>query len=357
MLPATVNAPAAEPPAALLADYATHLARSGRGNVGYERAARSFLRRWPQVQAWAALPLGRRLAAGAATRPFVTFLMVSRRLRPGYDYLLARKLSSFWRDLAGSVLQPDLDRFIAAATELGFSERVASGVASQVIARLLIETGRGLDELTEVDLAALAQACRERQRRTGRGVAALPHRFAHGPAGALPPPLPLEVRMADVGEPLRAAFVAYLTRKSATCRPKTVSSLATRLAHFGRFLAAADPELSSLAALERRRHIEPFITSLTTATNTVTGEPITVADRAGGCTRSRTSSPRSPSGGGRTHRPLADFPLGPATTAPTAAALPARRRRRRLSDTLAASANRLAADALLLQRACGLRNR
>ena len=51
-----------------------------------------------------------RRRAGSATRPFVTFLMVSRRLRPGYDYLVARKLSSFWRDLTGSALQPRLTR-------------------------------------------------------------------------------------------------------------------------------------------------------------------------------------------------------------------------------------------------------
>jgi len=37
--------------------------------------------------------------------------------------------------------------------------------------------------------------------------------------------------------------------------------------------------LTSLNQLDRRQHIEPFITSLTTATNSVTGEPITVADR------------------------------------------------------------------------------
>lgn len=73
--------------------------------------------------------------------------------------------------------------------------------------------------------------------------------------------------------------MAYLNRKYATCVPKTVSSLATRLAHFGRYLAAADPSLTSLNQLDRRRHIEPFITSLTTATNSVTGEPITIADR------------------------------------------------------------------------------
>lgn len=368
MLPATVNAPAAEPPARVLAAYTAHLTISGRGNIAYDRAARSFLRRWPQVQSWADRPLARQLAAGSATRPFVTFLMVSRRLRPGYDYLVARKLSSFWRDLTGSALQPDLDRFVAAAGELGFSERMASGVASQVIARLLIETGRGLDELTEADLTDLALACQQRQERTGRGWrhyrgAAHTARQVLFHLGALdrpaPPaqvPLPLEERMVDVAAPLRAAFIAYLQRKSATCRPKTVSSLATRLAHFGRFLADIDPELASLAALDRRRHIEPFITSLVEATNTVTGEPITLADRARRVHAVGNFLAEITEWGWQDAPPRrlvfrSDLPRLPR---PLPRYLPVDADRR-LTAALTDSPNRLAADALLLQRTCGLR--
>lgn len=72
------------------------------------------------------------------------------------------------RDLTGSALQPDLDRFVANAGELGFSERMASGVASPVIARLLIETCRDLDELAEADSTDLAVARLRRQEHTGR---------------------------------------------------------------------------------------------------------------------------------------------------------------------------------------------
>ena len=47
--------------------------------------------------------------------------------------------------------------------------------------------------------------------------------------------------MAEVPPALRPAFVAYLERKSGTCQTKTVSGLATRLAHFGVFLGQIDP--------------------------------------------------------------------------------------------------------------------
>ena len=68
-----------------------------------------------------------------------------------------------------------------------------------------------------------------------------------------------------VRPPIRATMIAYLERKRATCQPKTVSAIATRLTHFGVFLADADPGLDSIAALDRRRHIEPYLTSLVDA--------------------------------------------------------------------------------------------
>ena len=107
--------------------YLEHLRLRGRGNTAYTQAARSFLRRWPHVQDWADIALHRQLAANSSTRPFVTFLMVTGRLQPGYDYLLARKLSSLWHDLTASPLEPDLIRFISAAIELAFTLRIALG--------------------------------------------------------------------------------------------------------------------------------------------------------------------------------------------------------------------------------------
>jgi integrase len=367
MLPATVSAPAAEPPASILAAYAHHRDRSGRGNILCYRAARQFVHRWPDVQDWAGLPLRRQLAADHNLRPFITFLMVSRRLRPGWDYLVSRKLSSLWRDLDGSALQPDLDTFMNAARELGFSQRVASAVASQIIARLLIQTGHDLDELTEHDLTDLVAACRARQAATGRGWKhyrsalhtarqVLFHlQVLDSPAPPAQVMLPLETRMAGVTEQLRGSFVAYLRRKSATCRPKTVSAIATRLAHFGRFLAETDPGLQSLAALDRRAHIEPYLAA-TTAAVTAAGEPITVADRARrvsavACFLAEITEWGWPDAPSRKLVFRSDIPRLPK---PLPRYLPVDADRR-LGEALAASPYRLAADALLLQRACGLR--
>src|SRR5690349_2200093 len=112
--------------------YCDHLAATGRGNTSYFQAARVFFRRWPDPQAWAGEPLPVRLAAGSATRPIITFLMLHGGLRPGYDYLLERKLSPIWREIKGSPLAGDLEAFLGAAAELGFTERVRFATGSQV---------------------------------------------------------------------------------------------------------------------------------------------------------------------------------------------------------------------------------
>ena len=49
-----------------------------RGVNQRTEAARGFLRRWPDPQAWADEPLATRLALPQATRPFITFLMLQR---------------------------------------------------------------------------------------------------------------------------------------------------------------------------------------------------------------------------------------------------------------------------------------
>jgi integrase len=287
MQPATACDPSPDPHAA----YLDYLAATGRASHPYRWAARVFFGRWPDPQAWAAEPLPARLSASSSTRPLITFLMLHRMLRPGYDYLLERKLSSIWREISASPLAADIARFMAAAEQLGFTERVRFATGSQVPARLLIQAGRPLGELTLADLAEFTAACQDRHERTGKGhrhyLAAVSnaHRVLFH-LGILdePPraggPVPFDERLAGVRPAIRAPMIAYLERKRATCQPKTVSGIATRLRHFGEFLAWSDPGLGSIASLDRRAHIEPYLTSLTEATRPGGRELITVADRS-----------------------------------------------------------------------------
>jgi integrase len=363
----TVYAPGADP-RPLLAAYRRHLQSTGRGNASYWWAARNFFSRWPAPEMWAAEPLDVRLSASSAARPLITFLMLRGHLRPGYDYLLERKISSLWRELGDSPLGTDLARVLAAAAELGFSERVRTANASQVPARLLIQTGRRLDDLTTADLDEFSAACRAREQRTGDGWRhyqsglSFTHRvlFHLGVMPAPPEPGPKPVPFADrpdgIIPAIARAMTAYLELKMATCKPKTVSSLATRLMHFGRFLTAADPGLAALAALDRRRHIEPYLASLADTANTKNDSVITVGER-----HCRVLAVRNF---------LADITAWGWDDAPSrqlifpgdTPKLPRLLPRylpvdadRRLARALRESPYELAASALLLQRACGLR--
>jgi len=373
MLPASASAPTPDlgpGPSAdgVLSAWRANQAATGRGNPASDWAARSFLARWPRPQDWADQPLAARLELPPSTMSLLMFLMVQGWLRPGWDWLVAKKLSSFWREATGSRLEADMTRFCGTAVAVGFTELQAKRAASQSVGRLLIQTGRGLDQLTLGDLDELADACRAREAATGQGwrhyrsalVCAHTVLFHLGIVEAPPEPAQqpdtFEARLADCHPNLRPAFVAYLERKFGTCRPKTVSSLATRIAHFGRFLAEVDPDLTSLATLHRQRHIEPYLNSVATAVSTTTGKPITVADQDrriravanmlneitewgwdDAPTRKlifRTDHPRKP-------RPLPRYVPVDAD--------------RRLTAALEASDYRIAADALLLARAVGLR--
>jgi len=274
----------------LLAAYLDHLRATGRGNLSYERAARRFFRAWPDPQSWAAQPLEDRLAADKATRPVVTFLMLHQGLHPGYDYLLERKLSPLWREIRGSWMQAEIDRFLDAAETLGFTMRTRLATGSQVAARLLIQTGRRIEGLVQDDLDEFADVCHERTRRTGTShrhyLSAISNTqtvlFHLGILDSPPRsggPVPLDERLAQVTAPIRAEMIDYLERKKATCQAKTVSAMATWLKHFGVFLTVLDPELATVRDLDRRRHIEPWLASLLDTLSEKDGQPISIGDR------------------------------------------------------------------------------
>ncbi|WP_217898690.1 hypothetical protein [Haloechinothrix alba] len=172
-----------------------------------------------------------RLSANTSTRPVITFLMLHRALQPGYDYLLERKLSSIWREITESPLGTDLERFMATAAELGFTERVRLATGSQVPVRLLIQTGRPLEQLTVTDLAEFTAACRDRQTRTGKGhkhyLAAASNAqrvlFHLGIVEQLPRsggPVPLPERLADVTPPVRATMIAIWNANAQRVSPR-----------------------------------------------------------------------------------------------------------------------------------------
>lgn len=354
-------------PADIYHRYLAELARSGRGSAPYYSSARTFMQQWPHPQDWAHEPLEVRLSANSSTRPFITFLMLHNLLRPGYDYLLERKISSLWREIDASPIGGDLAEFLTTAHRLGFTQRVRTATGSQAPARLLIQTGRRLHQLTVADLDEFADACRMRQARTGQGW----HHYKAALAnthlvlfhlGVLPePPRPggpwdFAVRLDGITPAIAAAMIDYLNAKRGTCTRHTVSSMATRLTGFGRFLTDLDPTLTRLAQLDRRRHIEPWLASLPDAVNSKTGAPIGVADHARRVVAVNTFLTEITEWGWNDapSRKLLFRNDIPRLPKPLPRYIPVDADRR-LTDALRCSEHELAASALLLARACGLR--
>ena len=369
MPPASANARVPDAPSLLQAYVACATAR-GRANKSFLQGARAFLARWPEPQEWADEPLEVRLAAGSSQWPLLNFLMFWGHLQPGYDYLVERKLSALWREMPIGPWGAELRRYQAAAQALGYGPRTCAGTASQIAARLLIQTGRPLIELTEQDFAEFEQAIAERERRHGRSfkhyrnaLYAARTVIYHLGSGAEPLAKASiqwrwswERHLEGVPESLRVSFVRYLECCVGTHRRSTVSHMASRLAHFGRLLARLDPDLTSLAELDRQRHIEPFLHDVAAARHRFTGAPLSASERRDRIfVISRMLSaiaewgwPEAPVRRLIFARDVPRLPRALPRYIPPDAD-------RRLVRALESWPNRLRADALLLMRATGLR--
>jgi site-specific recombinase XerD len=351
--------------------YLTWLAARGVGNHTYDSGARSFLARYPGPQAWACLPLEKRLAGSRPhLQPLLNFLMLHRHLRPGYDYLLDRKLTAILREAPASPLGTDLARFLAAAEALGYSGRTRTGMASQIAIRMLIQTGRGLGDLADADFGALEKALTACEERLGRNLkhyrsALYASRAVTYHLGAPAEPVPKrstpgrrswELHLAGVPGQVRRPMTAYLERLHGTLARSSVQGTASELAHFGRFLARHDPHLESLADLDRQRHIEPYLNEVAAAVNHRTGATIVASTakkriQAVGSFLDAIAEwgwPEAPA------RRLIFSRDAPKLPHPLPRYLPPDQERALLT-ALENSPSRLRADALLLMRATGMR--
>ena len=281
-LPAPVNAPS-DPgrpgPEELLAGYLAAQRARDAGNRRFSGAARVFLGAGRIRRPGRPNHCRTGLAANSSTRPLLNHLMLFGYLHPGYDYLLERRLQAVLREAKGSPMAADLNRFLAAAAELGFTSKTAAGMASQIAMRMLIQTGRRLVELTEDDIAVFDAAMDEREATRQRS-------FKHYRAAlratrtvlyhlGAPVAAPIKDRphlrgqsgrhLIGVPEAITRSLAAYLECAAGTRTSSTVDNIDRRLGQFARFIAHADPALASLAGLDRQRHIEPYLAAVAAA--------------------------------------------------------------------------------------------
>ncbi len=265
-------------PAGLLDAFVDHDNRLG-GQRAYRlerrKAAQAFLARHPDLDEWMARPLEARLVELGRHElawPFVAYAIVTGAVRADAELLFAKNFGHSMFRWINVMFPGDIARLEDAATRLGAaSPRVAVRGAVQLAVAF---AGRAPSTLTMEDLDQLAAAIdtsprlSEPMRRGRRGdlfrlrrflfeagmVTLLPaqHRREGGPATR-------EARVSVVRAPeFRRTLTAYLDARATVLRPKTIDKLTSALAIFGEFVCDLDPELKSVAALERR-HIEAFL--------------------------------------------------------------------------------------------------
>jgi integrase len=255
---------------ALVAAYRADLEAAGQfAENEVISPARAFLLR-VGVAGWPGLSLEQQLAVGGHDRRLVAWLIVTGRVRPTAEYLIASKLRV--GKVAAWVHRSFHARFLEVGSELGFDPKSAelqwwavakvaalAGVPPERLTKAQLDTGR------EQLLAAT------RQLHPGHPMRARPTRL-HGAEATLfhagvidsPPrkrhPDKSAVRAqqwAAVPPRLRQTLQSYIEQMRLSLRPATMVRVEAVLREFASWLMTDVPEVAAVADL-RREHIERY---------------------------------------------------------------------------------------------------
>ncbi len=257
---------------ALLDEYAAYLTAAGyRDHKGRLWGARTFLRRYPDLQGWRAAPLAEQLALPRNAKYFAHFLFLHHHLRPTMAYLLAAR-----PHLAFAGRRARYAEVATQLRDLGRQLGYADGVLSPTIHFLfgvMAYTGKPAAALTAVDLRAFeyamttcalppdraiarrtltAQLFRVRQLLFHAGI--LPDTAAR--AQSRPARARAEL-WAGIPVAISAVVWRYLDQLATVRAVDTVTNHEGYLRRFFAWLAEAHPEVHALRALTRP-HIEAF---------------------------------------------------------------------------------------------------
>jgi integrase len=274
------------------------------------RAARRFLERWG-LAGWRQLPVAEQVAVLTRLRPpalatngrtFVCWLALTGRLPFPSALLEALEeqapTSIHWLEQGRLAWPALIARLEATADKLGYRPATAAQVAAAVT-KAAAYAGKPPEALTLAEIVSLSEAMRQRrvQRQAARGQPL--RRDGNQPlipwttgsvlyhAGLLPEPpdTRLIARRATAGVEasqlgfLQAGWPAlhdvarcYLAQRRRTRRESTVTQEALALGRFFRWLTTHHPAVTTLHQLDRRTHLEPFLSWLQAETN-ASGQP------------------------------------------------------------------------------------
>jgi len=269
----------------LIADYAAAMRIAGR-KTGRSTmmAARTFCAKLERAGGFEAMTPRGRLDAVAKARAFASWLMVTGQLVVDAEILgrLDLRLGGIAR-----VHCPAAHAWFVEACERLGTRPADVAIQWNALLKVTALTGTPPDRIGDREFASaraaiIAAYAARRLPQSGRGLASHFHRlqltlFHAGRLDSLARPPkhpPVSISgWAVVAPGFAAAARRYVAQVELSLRPSTVSHIEHALREFGTWLAAAHPEVSSCAELERG-HVEAYKTWLSTKHGRYTGRPL-----------------------------------------------------------------------------------
>lgn len=239
------------------------------------RAARAFFTRFHVTDRWEQTSLAEQLDAQADCGRFVAWLIVTGRLRPSADYLLASRghLASF-----GDEAHPQLSaQFALTAQQLDFTPVIARRQWSTLL-HITALTATTPTRLTAEQVSAAVTEFRTAADRLGKpGVRNLAANafglqavlFHLGILDTLPPRSNGRegrraahwTQISDHAPELAATFTSYLEQMSLRLRPNSIATIDSSLRVFASYLTEQHPDVCRVADI-RRGHVQGYKTWL-----------------------------------------------------------------------------------------------
>jgi len=256
---------------ALVADYRADLIAAGMfADNPVTSVARMFFTR-VGVEGWARLSLAEQCALPLKDRRVVGWLIVTGRVRPSPDYLVACR--PYLGEVAAHHHRVFHERFRATSAELGF-DRIVTRLQWSALAKVAAVSGLTIEHLTATTIQAGQHALAAaigRHRPDSHGVKALSAALfgaqttlfhlgvLDSPPRKTTPNRSAERAAAWTAAPprLAATLTGYIAQTRLSLRASTMVRVEGVLREFAGWLAQHAPEVDCVADL-RRRHIEGY---------------------------------------------------------------------------------------------------
>jgi integrase len=237
-------------------------------------AARRFLARHGNPDVWMGRPTPVRLVDLHRLKawPWLTWLMIDRRVRPDLELLLAKPPGvdvGLWWTLAN---QADVAAASDVAAGLGWSPNWSRQVLGHTAPVMCLWLDKTLIELTDADFdtatteaftvnVSVSTADRFAKRTAALRQVCFQQGLVNEPPRDPRPPSRSSVEHAgDISQPeIRRDVVRYARHITTTLRPQTGTGRVKAVSVLCDWLAEHHPDVARLDQLDRHRHIEPFL--------------------------------------------------------------------------------------------------